>query len=380
MSPRPRIALNAHLLSGERSYRTAGIHGYIYNTLIRLPGAAPDLDYTLFASKGRLPNDRRFDVRTSSLPTGNPVIRILWEQIVAPLELARLRPSLLHGMAFTLPLLWHGLSVVTLFDLSFIRYPGKLSKARKAYLSLFTRLSARKARRVIAISQHAKSEIQSLLGIEDARIDVAVPGVSPDFRPQPAGVIQEFRARQSLPERYILHVGTLEPRKNLETLVRAYARLVPPREVKLVLVGAKGWQFEPLLRLIDELDLKEDVILAGYPSTEVLPLWYCSAEIFVFPSLYEGFGLPVLEAMACGLPVIAANTSSLPEVIGTDGIQIPPTDVAAWADAIAKLVDNPTMRADLGARGQARAAMFTWDNTAQQMVAAYRAALKTGSI
>jgi glycosyltransferase involved in cell wall biosynthesis len=375
MPARPHIALNAHLLSGESSYRSAGIHAYIYNTLIRLPAAGPDLDYTAFVGTGQLPDAARLLARRSRLPTHNPVIRIVWEQAIAPFELARLKPSLLHGMAFTTPLLWPGKTVVTVFDMSFARYPERLSASRRGYLSLFTRLSARRASRVIAISESGKAEIETLLGIEGWRIAVAVPGVSADFCPALPADVEDFRLRQGLPQRFILYVGTLEPRKNLETLIRAYARLPQRGKVKLALVGATGWQAEPVFRLIEDLEMGEDIIIAGYASPTALPLWYSAAEMFVYPSLYEGFGLPVLEALACGAPVIASNATSLPEVVGPEGILVEPMDVDAWCDAMASLLDDPTRRADLSARGPVRAATFRWDRTAEQTVAAYRAAL-----
>jgi glycosyltransferase involved in cell wall biosynthesis len=375
MSPRPHIALNGHLLSGESSYRSAGIHGYLYNTLIRLPDAAPEMDFTVMVGRGPTLEGLRMGKQVSLLSTERPVVRIFWEQLLAPLALARLKPALLHGMAFTTPLLWHGTSVVTIFDMSFMRYPDRLTRGRRWYLTWFTRLSARRAKRVIAISESGRQEIAALLGLDPARIDVALPGVSADFKPFPAAEVAGFRTRMGLPERFILHVGTLEPRKNLETLIRAYAGLSQRDQVKLVLVGAKGWQTGPFFQLIEELGLTLDVILPGYSTPGELPLWYASAEVFAFPSLYEGFGLPVLEAMACGAPVVVSNTTSLPEIVGNDGLQVDPLDVEAWREALTGLLDDPVRRADLSARGRERASHFSWEQTAWQTVASYRAAL-----
>lgn len=375
MIPRPHIVLNGHLLSGESSYRSAGIHSYIYHTLTHLPAAAPEMDFTVFVGKGRRLPGVTMDVRASRFSTERPVKRILWEQLAAPLVLARLRPSLVHGMAFTSPLLWGGRTIVTIFDMSFVRYPERLTRGRRLYLTLFTRLSARRAARVIAISESGRGEIRAVLGIDPRRIDVAVPGVTPEFRPFPSGEVEAFRARHGLPERFILHLGTIEPRKNLETLVRAYAGLPQRGQVKLALVGGKGWQTEPFFRLIDALGLTGEIILPGYSSPEDLPLWYASAELFAYPSLYEGFGLPVLEAMACGTPVIASNATSLPEIVGPDGVLVDPLGVDAWRDAMSALLDDSERRADLSGRGQARASQFSWERTAQQTVRAYRAAL-----
>lgn len=370
-----RVALNAHLLSGEVSYRSAGIHGYLFNTLAHLPTVDPSFAYTIFAGAGQIPERADWEVRRSRIPTRNPVLRIVWEQMLAPFELARIRPDLLHGMAFSLPLLWGGPSVVTIFDLSFLRYPGRLSVSRRFYLRLITRTSARRARRVIAISESGRQEIHTLLGVPLPRIDVAVPGVGPDFFSLPDSQIADFRSRHQLPERFILHVGTIEPRKNLETLLRAYAHLPQRSAVKLALVGGKGWQTGPLFALIDELGLAPDLILPGFVSGESLPMWYNSAEIFVYPSLYEGFGLPLIEAMACGVPVVASNTTSLPEAVGPGGVLCPPTNVDAWAETLSNLLDDTAAHAEQAARGSEWVKRFTWENTAQQTVAAYRWAL-----
>jgi glycosyltransferase involved in cell wall biosynthesis len=174
----------------------------------------------------------------------------------------------------------------------------------------------------------------------------------------------------------MLYVGTLEPRKNLSTLLRAYACLPQRDRVKLVLAGGRGWQMAQTLGLIEAWGLAQDVILPGYISHDMLPLWYNAADIFVYPSLYEGFGLPLLEAMACGVPVIASDTTSLPEAVGPDGLLVPPEDVGAWADTMHRLLDHEDLRAALAERGRERAKTFTWQNTARQTVAAYHRALQ----
>jgi glycosyltransferase involved in cell wall biosynthesis len=379
MNSPAHIALNAHLLSGEASYRSAGIHGYLYHTLACLPDVDPALRYTAFVDAGQPPVNERMRVLRSWLPTQNPLARIVWEQFAAPLELMRLRPDLLHGMAFAVPLLWSGPSVVTIFDLSFLRYPERLGRARRLYLSWATRISVRRARRVIAISESGKREISALLGVSESRIDVAVPGVSERFRPFDRSGIETFRRAHSLPDRFILYLGTIEPRKNLDTLLRAYASLPQRREVKLVLAGGQGWQTEQIFALMEQLSLKGDVLLPGFIPGDELPHWYNAAEVFAYPSLYEGFGIPVLEAMACGVPVVASDTTSLPEAVGLAGVLVPATSVEAWSDALASLLDHEVERADLAHRGQAHARNFTWHNTARQTVESYRRALKASS-
>ncbi|MBN1310182.1 MAG: glycosyltransferase family 4 protein [Anaerolineae bacterium] len=343
-----------------------------------LPDVDPDLAYTLFVGRGDIPPSQRWTVQRSRFSTDSPVARIAWEQVVAPLEFARIDPDLVHGMAFATPLLWRRPCVVTIFDLSFLRYPERLSVGRRLYLRTITRISAHQARRVIAISKSGKSEIGMLLGIQEGKIDVAYPGVMPDFSPLPASRIAEFRRRRQLPERFILYVGTIEPRKNLDTLLRAYKQLPDRQNIKLILAGGRGWQAEILDALIEDLDLTQDVCITGYVDNQELPLWYNAAEIFVYPSVYEGFGMPVLEAMACGLSVIVSDTSSLPEITGSHGLLVAPTDTQAWSYALTRMLAEPDLQAELSKRGQKHIQDFTWQNTARETVAAYHRALGDG--
>ena len=207
-------------------------------------------------------------------------------------------------------------------------------------------------------------------------------GVEPRFRPLPADQVAAWRARQGLPERFILYLGTLQPRKNVETLVRAFARWqerVPSqaRDVVLVLAGAKGWFYERLFRLVEDLRVAGRVVFPGYVPNEDLPWWYNAATVFAYPSLFEGFGLPVLEAMACGTPVLAANTSSLPEIVGDAGILLPPKDVEAWATALCEVVVEAEKRHLLAKRGQERARLFSWERTARETLAVYQEVLES---
>lgn len=367
--------MNAHLLSGEASYRSAGIHGHIYNILACLPDADPDLAYTVFVGKGTPPTHPALRVQRSRWSTQRAPIRILWEQLVAPFALAQLRPALFHGMAFAVPLVWRGPSIVTVHDLSFIRWPEHLTAPRRAYLALITRLSAHRSQRVIAVSQSGKDEIRQLLGIPADKIDVIYNGVGADFRPHTAEELRNFRARHNPPERYLFYLGTLEPRKNLETLLRAYAKLPQRNAVKLVLAGGRGWMYDSIPALIEALELTDNVILPGYLASNLLPMWYSAADIFVYPSLYEGFGMPLLEAMACGAPVIASDASALPEIVGDAGILAPPTDVEAWTDTLAYLMESPSRRSALAAQGLERATLFSWERSAQKLTVSYRRTL-----
>jgi glycosyltransferase involved in cell wall biosynthesis len=322
----------------------------------------------------------QWTVENSRWPTQRPPLRILWEQTVLPLAARRF--DLLHGLAFVAPLLAPCPTVVTVYDLSFIRTPERFRPGQRWYLQTFTRWSCRRARRIIAISEHTKRDVTELLRIPGDRIDVVYPGVGAQFRPLPPEQVAAFRQTKGLPERFILYLGTIEPRKNLTVLLEAFAQLSrspisnlqsPPR---LVLAGGKGWMFEEVFARIEALGLKDDVVLPGYVSGEELPLWYNAAEVFVYPSLYEGFGMPPLEALACGTPAVVSNVASLPEAVGEAGVLVAPDDVAGWAEALRRLLDNAEMRAALGARGRSHAARFSWERAAAETVGVYHRALE----
>jgi len=372
-----RVALNAQLLFGPASYRSAGIHHYIDCLLRGLPAAAPDLRFTVFVGAGQ-PDMPGADIRRTALPTARPWARIFWEQCLQPIELLRLRPDLLHSLAFVSPVRPPCPTVVTVYDLSFKLTPERFQPAQRLYLSAFTARSCHRARRVIAISESTRSDLVRLFGVPRSKIDVAYPGVSAAFRPLPASEVSQFRAQHQLPERFILYLGTLEPRKNVETLVRAFVevRRAQP-ELHLVLAGARGWWYEDLFKLIGSLDLAQVVHLPGYvPETE-LPYWYNAAAAFAYPSSYEGFGLPVVEALACGRPVVSTTASSLPEAGGAAALLVPPGDVAALADGLTQALRQPP---EALARGPAHAALFTWGETAARTTAAYRLALQRAPV
>lgn len=374
----PHVALNAQLLAGRASYRSAGIHQYIDNLLRHLPAAAPDFRYTVFVGEGQ-PEMNGATVRRSAFPTGNPIVRVLWEQLFQPVAVWGARPDLLHSLAFVSPVLAPCPSVVTVYDLSFKLTPDRFHQrpAQRLYLSAFTAHSCRRARRVIAISESTKEDVIRFWRIDRERVDVAYPGLHPAFRPLPRPEVEAFRARRGLPGRFVLYLGTLEPRKNLSSLIRAFATLHASHPtLHLVLAGARGWLYHDLFALVQELNLTDKVIFPGFVPAEELVLWYNAAAVFAYPSSYEGFGIPVAEALACGRPVVTSNVSSLPEAGGDAAIFSPPNDGDALSEALARAL---TVEPEALARGPAHAARFTWAATAAQTAASYRRALNPHS-
>jgi len=369
-----RIGLNAQLLSGQQSYRAAGIHRAIRGLLEHLPAADSRFAYTVFTGSDAPIENRGLSVNRTGLPTANPFVRIFWEQCLQPVIAARQGIDLLHMMAYVSPVVATKPTVVTVHDLSFLRSPERFRPANRAYLSLFTGLSCQRARRVIAVSEHTKQDVMKVYGLPPEKVDVVYSGLDSHFaRPAPEA-IAEFRRAHGLPEKFILYLGTIEPRKNLSTLIRAYAK-VRPAGVKLVCAGGRGWMYEDVFQTVEELRLSRDVIFPGFQPTEDLPYWYSAAQLFVYPSSYEGFGLPVIEALACGAPTITTNASSLPEAAGDAALLVPPDDIAALAETIARVLADSGLLAELAARGPAQAARFTWPDCARDTARTYAKAL-----
>ena len=366
-----RIGLNAQLLSGQRSYRAAGIHRHILGLLEHLPEADSRFAYTVFTGQAA-PVPGHLRARRSSLPTERPLARILWEQCVQPALGGGV--DLFHGLAYVAPILTNRPTVVTVHDLSFLHNPERFRRANRAYLRLFTRLSLKRARRVIAVSEHTRQDLMQVYGLPADRIDVVYSGLDSHFHRPPRREIEDFRSARGLPEHFILYLGTIEPRKNLSTLIRAYAR-VRPEGVKLVCAGGRGWMYQDVFQTVEELRLSRDVIFPGFLPDDDLPLWYSAADIFVYPSAYEGFGLPVTEALACGVPTITTNASSLPEAAGDAALLVPPDDTAALAEALEQLLGDSSLRASLAARGPRQAARFNWRAAACDTARVYARAL-----
>jgi glycosyltransferase involved in cell wall biosynthesis len=351
------VGLNAHLVSTQQTYRAGGISRASANLIDAL---------------ARIDVPERFVVfREGRLPTHRPAVRILWEQLVAPFEARRL--DLFHGLAYALPLVLPCAGVVTVHDLSFMRYPELFNRPNRLYLKVATRIATRQARRVIAVSESTKRELVTLLGAPADKI-VAIPnGVEPSFRPLPREEVETFRRAKGLPDRFILCLATLEPRKNLGLLVRAFARM--NTDHALVLAGGKGWLYDAIFAEVRSLGLESRVLFPGFIPFEEQPLWYNAAAALAYPSLYEGFGLPPLESMACGTPVVCANSSSLPEVVGDAGLLVDPRDDAGLAEALGRLTEDAPLRERLREAGLSRARLFSWDDVARRTVDVYRAAL-----
>jgi glycosyltransferase involved in cell wall biosynthesis len=373
-----RIGLNAHLLALSSTYRSAGINGYIQQLLKHLPGAAGGLCCTAYCYDPAFQQPDGLTVQRSHWDTRRPWRRILWEQT----RLAWLSRGLdlLHGLAYANPLATACPTVVTVHDLSFIRYPETFPAYNRIYLKWITQASTRRAAAVIAVSESTRRDVIALCNVPAGRVKVIPNGVTDDFCPAAPEEVTAFRARRGLPAHFILFVGTLEPRKNLVRLIDAYgdwraaqrATVAPP---KLVIAGGTGWFYHQIFAHVVERGLEGQVLFPGFLPRAELPWWYRAADLFVYPSLFEGFGLPVLEAMACGTPTVTSATSALPEVAGDAALLVHAEDPQALAAAIDQVLRDPGLAGDLSRRGLGRAAQFTWARTAAATADLYRAVL-----
>ncbi|MFN3763063.1 MAG: glycosyltransferase family 4 protein [Anaerolineae bacterium] len=288
----------------------------------------------------------------------------LWTHIRLSGEMARRPPDVLFIPAHVLPPVHPRRSLVTVHDLGYHYFPQAHPPLQRIYLDLSTRWNARAAAHLLADSEATRNDLVRIYGTPPAKVTVAYPGYDESLAPvRDPAVLAAVRERYGIPGPYFLYLGTLQPRKNLSRLVQAFSRL--PTRAILVLAGRRGWMTDDLFGLIRRLGLEGRVLCPGYVRPEDRAPLLSGALAFVFPSLYEGFGLPVLEAQACGCPVICANTSSLPEVAGDAALQVPPEDVVALADAMARLEDDPDLRRELVERGFANLRRFSWERCAR---------------
>lgn len=364
-SARPRVAIDAHTIGRRATGNETYVRGLI-------SGLAPrdDIDVValvdgsthLFASLG---------VPPTKLAHPGPVMRLL-RDLAGPRR--RWSADLLHVQYVRPP--WCDVPVVcTVHDISFEHFPEMFTRRAVARMRLTIPWSARHSSMVLTGSQHSRGDLLDRYALDADRVRVTAYAADPWFRPQTPDQVNSVRLRLGLPQEYILCVGNLQPRKNLPRLVEAYARL-PADRPALVIVGQRAWLDDPLFASVRELRLDRETFLTGYVDAADLPAVYAGATAFAYPSLFEGFGLPVLEAMACGAPTLASLTSSIPEVAGEAALLVDPTDVGAIADGLARLIDDDALRSRLSTAGIQRAAQFSWQRCAQETVEAYRQALE----
>ena len=366
-----RIAIDAHAVGAK----LGGNESYAINLIEALAQIDSVNHYTIYVTTNEAQD--RFTDRWSNFkvrPTlpHTPLIRI---PLTLSAELRKRPVDVLH-VQFTAPPFCPCPVVVSIHDLSFEHLPQTFNRRSRTQLRLTVRQSARRAARILSLSEHTRRDIIETYGIKPERIN-AIPLAAPEqFAPvTDNSELQRVRHNYGIDGNYILSVGSIQPRKNLARLVKAYASLrgefSTDKLPKLVLVGKCAWLYDETLRTLDETGVRDTVVLTGYVPEADLPALYSGALCFVYPSYFEGFGLPPLEAMKCGAPVIVGNRTSLPEVVGDAALAVDPFDVEAIAAAIKRLINDAALRHELSLKGQQRASTFNWRETARKTLQVY---------
>jgi len=308
--------------------------------------------------------------------------RLVWEQLMLPCLTAVSRADIIHQPAFSAPVLRRQIAVVTIHDVIALRFPDSVKRMTRFFFTKVMPFSYRFADHCITDSECSKRDILELLQLPAEKITVVPLAASSIYRPHTSkedfAAIESSKARNGITGPYLIHLGTLEPRKNLPFLIRAYHKALRRGgpSYQLILAGQKAGSYPAVAAVIEELGLHQRVICTGYTEASELPLLLSGATALLFPSLYEGFGLPPLEAMQCGTPVLSSSASSLPEVVGEAGILLDPEDEAAWVEAIVRITTDEDLRTQLREAGLKQAKKFSWAKTAAQTVSVYRALLK----
>ncbi len=356
-----------------------GIGRYVRELIAALAHIdASSYQYRLFvagAKRSPLPKipGHQFEWKTTSL---TPVwLARLWgrARLPFPVELFTGRVDLYHATDFVLPPTQSKTrTVLTVHDLSFLRVPEAASPGLRQYLETVVPRSVQRANYVLADSEATKQDLISFYKTDPAKIEVLYSGVDSRFRPiTDQASMERVRKHYGIPAQpYVLSVGTVQPRKNYPRLIEAVSRL-KESDLCVVIVGGKGWLEDPIYESIRQFGMESRVIFAGFAADEDLPAIYSGSVCMALPSLYEGFGLPVLEAMACGVPVVTSNLSSLPEVAGDAGILVTPTDLGEIVDAIERVISDSTLRENMIAKGLQQAQKFSWQTGAQQLNEVY---------
>ncbi len=419
------IGINAQLLSFSQNYRNGGISRHIRSLLTGLAewlgkqaggretlrcaqGDKGAYEFTVFVNGQdvveRLGAEHpQMGYVAVPWPESRPACRVAWEQVMLPSLLRKLHIDVLHSPANVLPELLPRTctGIVTLHDLAFLRFPHVLTRAKRLYHRSFTMRSLQRATMIITVSESSRQDAIELAGIPTERVQTVYPCIDERF----SKVIEEkeiatFRQQQGLTGGFFLYLGTLEPRKNLIRLIEAYARLRKEYSIaeKLVIAGGRGWLYDAILEKVQTQGLGSEVILPGFVADEEQALWYHAASAFVYPSLYEGFGLPVAEALACGTPVVTSNVSSLPEVArealryaqgdnraqgdnlaggcpgGAGALMIDPGNVEAMAEAMYKALTDQALRQHCQAMAPVVAQRFSAQAMIEQTVSVYEQA------
>lgn len=375
-----RIAFDCSLVLGERG----GVGQYSYQLAHALSRIDKENSYILYLL---VPVYRKIKKENLDLPE-NSNFRVLLRRTPVPFQLLRhagvkqymlsgVEADIVHSNNFCVPRFRNRRKkvVVTVYDISVLTHPECHRKANINHCLAGIKDAVSYADAIISISKHTKDDLIRYFDADPEKIAVTHLAARPEFsHVADIGELQRVRVRYGLPGSYILFIGSLEPRKNVKTLLRAYSVLSEniKKEFPLVIAGGRGWLNSDIPGLVSELGIKDKVLFAGYVDDGDLSAMYSAASLFVYPSLYEGFGLPILEAMACGTPVVTSNTSSMPEVAGDAAVLIDPVDIENLSFTMGQLLENNAKRNEMILKGFERASVFSWEKCARETLDVYR--------
>lgn len=366
-----RIALEARSLSTHGG----GVKNYTKEIISRITSNSSDFDYFVYYDSpkyiGAFP-----DTREKSVRVFNPALRIFWDYFSLPYELKKDKIDFVHYFKPATTFLKIAPAIATMYDIIPLLYPETQTLVQRSYWRNQLPLTAKKCRHLITISEASKKDIVQTLQVNPENITVTPLGVSAEFHPVDDLKKNAARLKYGLPEKFILYLGTIEPRKNIARLIRAFNEIAGDFPHALVIAGKWGWNYSEIERELKKSPYSSRILTLSYVNGRDLPSLYSAADVFVFPSFYEGFGLPPLEAMACGTPVITSNVSSLPEVVGNSGVLINPFDEKDIATGMIRVLENETIKDRLSRAGIERAKEFNWDNTAKATIDVYNKIFK----
>jgi glycosyltransferase involved in cell wall biosynthesis len=353
-----------------------GVGRVLWHLTTEVSALDPEVSFTVLhdGPQARVPPLSALSARR--LRSGPRDVNFLWNEWAVPAAARRLRPDLFHNVNYTLPRGIAAPSVVTVHDISYVRHPEWFTRRIGGYLRAGTARAARGATLLTAVSEFTAGELRQVYGLEAERVVVVPNGVEERFAP--VADLEHLRARYRLPERFVLHLGGIHTRRRVDRLLAACAQVLARHEAHLVLAGPTardGWDARAAAAA---LGLGDRVRFLGFVPDADLPALYSAAACFAWPSVYEGFGLPPLEALACGAPTIVAKASALPEVVGEAALTVEPDNVEALAEALDRVLGDAELAAELARRGPLRAAQFSWRRAGALMLDVYRRALAAG--
>lgn len=369
-----RIAINTLSLNRTK----AGMGNYIFNLINSLASIDKKNEYYVFVSDK---NKQFFDIRQKNfriINAGKAVTknfrRLMWEQLSLPKYIKKHKIDVLHSPGFVIPFLSKAKNILTIADMTFISHPKVHTLVKRFYFGLFMPPSIRKTDKILSISKSTKKDISDMLNINAGKIEVTHLSYGKEFK-----ILDKKNAKGFLSDNYsidypfILFVGMIEPRKNLKRVLKAFSQLKKQETIpqKLVIVGKKGWMYKGIFKTVKRLGLEKEIIFTGYVPDNDLVKFYNSADVLVYPCLYEGFGIPILEAMACECPVITSNVSSMPEVAGDAALFVNPIKTDEIASAMKKVITNKKLQKKLREKGKLQCSKFSWKKTAEKTLLIY---------